>query len=287
MTAEHVSLISIKKITGKRPPGLNRRRHLMTLLTGFLFLALLSADIIAGEAHQAFFAEPTSGRRVTHYEIELPVKLDQRQTFKIPDDCSAVMRAIDSGVTFKGNIIDRRLWQKTESDCRYHGFLNRHPQHVIEDHVSGYDFKNAKIADLPLDPRCAQKGADPSGCNPAATDEFGMLRHFPISSPAGAVPERADCRPCELRNGRFRGYVFVDKQGVRCKIDANATGLRLIAVDFSDINGDRILDVVLRFIPIGPGSTRTLLILPLTRLDASAPFSIPGTAPPEPAGSSE
>ena len=191
-----------------------------------------------------------------------------------------MVRAINSGATYKGNIIDRRLWKKTESDCRYHGFLNRHPQRVIEDHVSGYDFRNAEIADLPLDPRCAQTGAEPTGCNPNATDKFGMLRYFPISTPADSAPQRADCVPCRFRNGRFRGYVLLDGEEVRCRIDANAPGLRLIAADFSDINGDRILDAVLRFIPIGPGGSRAPLILPLTRLDTTSAFGVPGATPP-------
>ena len=277
------ALITIGRMIVNRLPGRMGRPVLTLLLTGIGFL--ISAAAVADEAHRAFFAEPTSGRKVTHYQIELPVKPDQRQTFNIPDDCDQVMLAIDSGVTFGGNIIDRRLWKKTENDCRYNAFLNRHPQRVITDHVSDYDFRNAQIADLPLDPGCAAStaGAEPGVCSPGATDEFGMLRHFPITSPANEIPDRGDCVPCQLRNGRFRGYVFLQQEGVRCKIDANAPGVRLIAVDYADINGDRILDAVLRFVAIGPASHRTPLTLPLTRLDATAPFSVPGrTRPPAP-----
>ena len=276
MTVDHVALISGKLITLQNTAG-HRRCQLTALLTGFLFLLPLSAGGFAGDARQAFFAEPTSGRKVTDYEIELPVTPDDRQTFNIPGECAKVMLAINKGVNFKGNIVDRRLWKKTENDCRYHGFLNRHPQQVVEDHVSSYDFRNAKISDLPMDPRCAKTGTAATGCNPGATDEFGMLRFFPISSPVGTIPEMANCTSCEFTNGRFRGYVVLDGEDIRCGIDANAPGLRLIAVNFSDINGDRTLDAVLRLIPSDPGGNRVPLILPLTRLDTTSAFSVPDT----------
>jgi len=282
MTAEHAPLIGMQKIAVSRPSGMHRRRHLIALPAGFLFLSLLAAGAQADDQQEVFFAEPTSGRRVTHYTIDLPVNSDKRETFNVPEDCNRITRAVDGGASYKGNIIDRHLWRKAESDCRYQGLLDRHSQRIIEDYVSGYDFRNARIDDLPLDLRCAQTGVTPGGCNPNATDEFGMLRYFPISSPMGAGPERADCIPCAFRNGRFRGYVLMEGEEVRCRIDANAPGLRLIAVDFADINGDRILDAVLRFIRIGPGGHRAPLILPLTRLDATSPFSVPGAIRPRP-----
>ena len=278
MTAQNTnSLYPRREQIGETRPAVIRRHLSAATLQGIIFLFVMAGNVAAGEAHEAFFAEPTSGRKVTHYLIDLPVRLDQRETFNIPDDCDKVMRAINGGVTYKGNIIDRRLWKKTESDCRYHGFLNRHPQHVIEDHVSGYDFRNARLVDLPLDQRCAASGphSDPANCNPASVDRFGMLRHFPIATPVDETRDRADCIPCAFRNGRFRGYAFLGQNGVRCKIDANAPGVRLIAVDFADINGDRVLDAVLRFIAIGPGNNRAPLVLPLTRFEDSAPFTVP------------
>jgi len=239
----------------------------------------------AGEAHEAFFAEPMSGRKVTQYSIELPVNREERETFEIPDDCAEVMRAVNGGISYKGNIVDRRLWKKTESDCRYHVFINRHPRSVLEDHVSNYDFRNARLEDLPLDRRCSTSGpqADPAGCDPTSTDSLGMLRSFPIATPGDEVPAAADCIPCKISNGRFRGYVLLGEDGIECRTDSSAAGVRLIAVDYADINGDRILDAVLRFIPIGPGNNRAPLVLPLTRLDTSAPFNVPGPMlPPRP-----
>jgi hypothetical protein len=254
----------------------------------FVLLLTLVGDVATGSDHQAFFAEPTTGRKVTHYEIDLPIKPDRRETFSIPDDCAKVVRTNNRGVTYRENIVDRRLWKKAEADCRYHGFLNRHPQHVMEDHISGYDFRNALITDLPLDRRCAPSGPefDPAACNPSATDQRGMLRHFPIASAPGAASVRATCIPCRLSHGRFRGYVLVDHDGTECRMDANAPGVRLIAVDLADINGDRILDAVLRFVPLGPGTNRAPLILPLTKLKYSAPFTVPGQVPDASSGDS-
>jgi len=260
--------------------GRQRRSWIAPASLSLALLMTFSANTGADSSHQAYFAEPASGRKVTHYEIELPVTRDRRESFTIPDNCTDVMRAISGGASHKGTIIGRRLWKKVEADCRYHGFLNRHPQQVDRDHVSGYDFRNLQIADLPLDRRCAQSTleSDPTGCNPTATDESGMLRHFPIASVAGEVSDRTECIPCRLSHGRFRGYVLIEDDGIRCRMDANAPGVRLIGVDFADINGDRILDAVLRFIAIGPGMNRQPLVLPLTKTDASAPFTVPAPA---------
>lgn len=260
--------------SGQTTPNHLPRRLPVILLMGLLGLFTIAGDVGADDVHTAFFAEPTSGRKVTHYEIELPVRLDERETFHIPDDCGKVLRTVNSGLIYRGNIVDRRLWKKIENDCRYNTFLNLHPQHELEDHVSGYDFRNAWLRDLPLDPRCAGSGqeSDPAGCNLAQPGSFGMLRHFPIATLADDIPALTDCIPCRLNNGRFRGYVLIDGEAVRCQTGASAPGVRLIAVDFADINGDRVLDAVLRFIPIGPTNNRGPLVLPLTRFDDSGPF---------------
>lgn len=238
--------------------------------------ALLGVPGVVGaeDWHEAFFSEPLSGKKVTHYEIELPIERGQRQTFRIPDDCGAAVRAINQGSAFKGSIVDRRFWQKVESDCRYHDFLYSRPQQVITDHVSAYDFMNAHLSDLPIDRRCAESGADPqqSRCNATITNGLGMLRHFPLAAPLSTPPDNIECIRCELRNGLFRGYIFVGEDGIRCGTDVNAPSLRLIAVDHADINGDGFLDAVLRFVPIGPGSSRLPMILPLTRMTADGPF---------------
>ena len=113
---------------------------------------------------------------------------------------------------------------------------------------------------------------DPAPCGFAQPGSFGMLHHFPIATFADDLPDMADCIPCRFKNGRFRGNILIDGEEIRCQTGASAPGVRLIAVDFADINGDRVLDAVLRFIPNGPTNKRGPLILPLTRFDDSGPF---------------
>ena len=267
---------------GRMAHGRIRRSRSGILPCGLLTLCLTTAAAVAGETNQAFFAEPSSGRKVTQYEIELPVRRDERLLFSIPDDCGKLLQRVSIGATYRGGIMDRGLWRKTENDCRFHDFLTRHPQRVLEDHISDYDFRNARIEDLPLDRGCADSSllADPAKCTTTATGEFGTLRFFPIPIRNAHVPAKDTYVPCVLRNGRFRGYIVADQDGIRCTSDANASGVRLIGVDYADINGDRILDAVLRFIPIGPGNNRIPLILPLTRTETSAPFIVPGPTMP-------
>jgi hypothetical protein len=90
-----------------------------------------------------------------------------------------------------------------------------------------------------------------------------------------------DCE-CELTNGIFRGHLFLDEQGMHCTTDPDAPSLRLIAVDFADINGDRFLDAILRFVPLRGRPARMPLILPLTRFEPGTPFSVPELQRPAP-----
>jgi len=260
------------------------KRHLAVALS-FGIPALLATPgmVGAGESHDSFFFEPGSGRRVTHYTIELPLNREQTQAFVIPDDCDSVIQSIDEGATYRGSIIDRHRWKKVEGDCRHHRFLHRLPQRVIEDHVSDYDFMNARLSELPIDPRCANPGQ--AACKPLATDAFGMLRNFPLTQPVTAPPADVDCTECEFKDGLFRGRIFSDEDGISCEAVPYGPSLRLIAVDFADINGDGFLDAVLRFVPVGPGSNRVPLTLPLTRFDDSEPFTVPEMVLPPPPGS--
>jgi hypothetical protein len=253
------------------------------LVYGIAALLIAPAQVVADEGHDAFFAEPSSGRKVTHYSVELAVARDERRSFMIPDDCDAVVRALEEGTAYRGRIIDRRLWHKVEGDCRFHDFLYRHPRQALQDYVSDYDFMNARLSDLPIDRRCARDAADAGGtvCDPMATDASGLLRHFPLaqSLPDGDVGDECEC---ELTDGIFRGHLFVDEQGMRCTTGPDAPSLRLIAVDFADINGDRFLDAVLRFVPLRARPARMPLILPLTRFEPGAPFSVPELQRPAP-----
>lgn len=255
----------------------------IALFYGFAALAIAPVQVAADAGHEAFFAEPMSGRKVTHYTVDLAVGRETRQSFVIPDDCKAVVRALEEGKAYRGRIVDRRLWHKVEGDCRYDGFLHRHPRQALQDYVSDYDFMNARLSDLPIDRRCAAATSDSgeTACDPMATDPSGFLRNFPLAQPLQDGAGGDECE-CELTNGVFRGHLFVDAQGVRCTTDPDAPSLRLIAVDFADINGDRVLDAVLRFVPLRAGPARVPLILPLTRFEPDAPFSVPELQRPAP-----
>lgn len=253
-------------------------------------LPLLAVPTLSARAQpldwhgEVFFAEPVSGRKVTEYVIDLPVARGQAKTFRIPDECATVMQLVDTGSFYRGSILERHIWQKAESDCRYHRFLNRHPLGEMEDHVTGYDFMNARISDLPIDRRCAHDGpADPElNCSPGDTDAFGLLRHFPVAEPVEADTVEHTGDECRLQNGVFRGRLYVDRHAIHCEADPDIPSLRLIAVDFADVNGDHVLDAVLRFIPIGAGAIRAPLTLPVTRFSDDGPFTVPTMEPPAP-----
>jgi len=247
---------------------------IVRLLCGGLLSLMLPAKAMEMQP-EIYFVEPGSGRKVAAYGVDLPVAADRKEHFAVPDDCAEIEARFDRGEIYTGRIIDRRIWRKVENDCRYFGFLHRHPMQDITDHVSGYDFRNADLADLPIDLRCTAAGSAAGPCDPTATDAFGMLRHFPLAEPVPAGETGAVDTPCTLRDGLFHGRLFVGPGGIACEGAPARPTLRLIAIDFADINGDRVLDAVLRFVPIGPGAHRGPLILPLTRFSADERFSVP------------
>lgn len=236
---------------------------------------------------EAYFAEPVTGRRVTGYSIELPLSDDRRQRFAVPGDCGELVRLIDQQLSYKGSIIDRRMWRKVDEDCWFHAFLHRHPTRDIIDFVSHYDFMNADLDDLPIDHACANPD-DPGACRPGLTNARGVLRHFPLGESANGAQTSEQgsdtTAECMLRDGLFFGRMLVEADGIRCNPSTEPPSLRLIAVDYADIDGDGYLDAVLRFVPIGRGAARAPLILPLTRHAVDAPFEVvePGTRPPLP-----
>jgi hypothetical protein len=263
----------------------NRLASLVVVcLAGAISLSITSAAGAPNPGVGCFFAEPLTGRRVTSYEVELATGREQRSSFNVPRDCEALIQAADGGSTYTGSVVDRRLWHKVESDCRYHAFLNRHPLEDMQDYVSDYDFMNANLSDLPIDRGCAHDGSGnrPDDCNPASTDPFGLLRTFPIAEPPHHTTDVHEQTDCALEDGLFRGHLYVDAEGVHCNPGVGAPSLRLVAVDFADVNGDQVLDAVLRFIPIGRGGSRVPLTLPVTRFSESEPFSTPVFEAPPP-----
>jgi hypothetical protein len=251
-------------------PGVARLANALLCL---LFPVLCTAGLSGAAAgqdrrHEVYFAEPVTGRKVSGYEVDLSLTDDGVRRFAIPGDCGELTRIIEHGGAYRGTIVNRRLWQKVESDCRYHAFLHRHPRDGLTDYVTSYDFMNARISDLPLARHCAIAAE----CQPQPPDGLGLLRQFPLAEPGdGPVSNE---RECVLEDGLFRGRLFMTPEGVRCSADPGRPSLRLVAVDYADVNGDRVLDAVLRFVPVGIGAMRLPISLPVTRFGPEEAFVV-------------
>jgi hypothetical protein len=92
-----------------------------------------------------------------------------------------------------------------------------------------------------------------------------------------------DTATCRINRGVFRGHVLVDDAGLRCRFDRRAPGIRVMSVDYADVNGDGWLDAVLRFVPVGPGTSRRPVVVAYTRKGADMPLGL-ATDDPKPTG---
>lgn len=235
-------------------------------------LVLTGMACIAAASHiDLFFAEPYTGEKVRGYRVTLPVTAGELGTFEIPADCEQAMAAFAGGAMRWGTQIEKRVWGKVSGDCEYYAFMHRYPPAAGNDFVSGYDFKNAALADLITANDC-RNPAD-AGCEAGGDSTPGVLDLLPLEN-APADAERFAAADCYIRDGRFRGRMLMAEGQLRCLRDRRSPGFRVIAVDFSDINGDGYLDAVLRLVPLGPGMSRMPMTLAFTRKAAEAPFSI-------------
>ena len=248
--------------------------------TPILILLLIVCPIAAysGGKLEPFFAEPFTGKQVKSYEVELVLTRHEKATFTIPQQCGKLTSALLTGAGHWGSRIERRLWLKVDDDCRYYDFLNQSKTPAQHDAVSNYDFFNAKISDLPLNPECDPTLflINPMSCPPTipGTPDFSRL----MSAPAGfhsPTEHSGHDHECRFRNGIFRGYIFNDGFTVRCIEDKRTPGFRILSVDFTDVNGDGYQDAVLRLVSIGPGISPVPTILPLTRTADTQKFYIP------------
>ena len=222
-------------------------------------ILLLAAGLGAtawGSHSEIFFAAPYSGQKVTGYEVSLPVSRAEKRAFEIPDQCEVARAALAEGASRWCSRLEKRIWQKVASDCDYYAFIHRHVPTDIRDAISGYDFRNAAIADLLVSFVCG--GEDGCTLGPQPVPDIAPLLSF--AEPADDVA-RYDAETCRLEHGSFRGFVVADENGLRCVADPLAPGIRVLSVDYADVNGDAWLDAVLRVVPIGPGANRRPLLL--------------------------
>lgn len=248
------------------------------LLPALAVLMVLASDSISANHVRLSFSEPQTGHKVTEYHANLPISRSERQDFSVPGQCDQVLNHWQRGAQQWGNRVDRSLWWKVRRDCDYVKFLHNapHPQAPQHDFVSGYDFMNANLRDLPSARRCAEN-ADAKGSPECASLQPGIpdFTNFLPTIRRDAPVAKLDVAPCRLNNGIFRGQVVQDANGIHCEPDPEAPGFRVIAADYADVNGDGYLDVVLRLIPLGRGLRPAPIILPLTRLSADEGFSVP------------
>ncbi|MGD2119232.1 MAG: hypothetical protein PVG66_12790 [Chromatiales bacterium] len=223
-----------------------------------------------------WFAKPFSGQKVRSYDVELAVSREDRKFFTIPKDCDAALEAATYGATSWGGQIDRNLWYKVVNDCKYFNLLHQNMVPPDKDFVSNYDFYNAELKDLPFAPDCGTIGIDSasSDCPPIPSGILNLSSFFPfLKMQVADVVGEID--PCKFTNGMFRGRLIKTPEGITCQSDRKAPGLRLVSVDYADLNGDGYQDVLLRIMPLGRGISHMPILLPLTRLEDGVPFSVP------------
>ena len=228
-----------------------------------LGLLLLASAVGAGPV---YFLAPQTGAKVAAYRVDLPIARGKRQAFDIPLQCAEALDHAGRNADQWGSQVERNLWWKVENDCNYNLMVHRHERPPEHDLVSGYDFLNADLQDLPLGLDCTSKGC-------RVVDD-GLSPILPWVG-EGAAPRAMDRASCRIENGSFRGQVARQGEGIVCARDSRGPGLRILSVDFSDVNGDGYQDALLRLAPLGPRMGRTLMVLALTRREGEVRFTIP------------
>lgn len=242
-----------------------------------LFTAILMLGLPVKADHEPFiFAMPFSGDKGNHYDIQLGFANNEVRKFHIPDDCGNIMNMVNFGAANPINLIDRKLWFKSINDCRYVMMLRLNPGSEPENNfVSDYDYFNARLADLPFSSDC--KPVDEptffDQCDKGQDGKPRIRSYFPFLE---VLPndKNIETEECRFTDGVFRGRLVRTELGARCQKDKRAKGLRLISVDYTDLNNDTYMDVVLRIMPLGRGVSRFPILLPLTRFNPNTPFSI-------------
>jgi len=241
----------------------------------FTILLMLSFSLQA-ERDRFIFAMPFSGDKGSHYDIQLGYANDEIKKFHIPDDCSNIINMVNFGTANPINLIDRKLWFKAINDCRYVMMLGMNENSQPEnDFVSHYDYFNARLADLPFSSQCKATDEEifQKQCGEVQDGKPTIRSYFPFLE---VLPndKDVDTQECRFTNGLFRGRLVRTDEGIRCQKDRRTKGLRLISVDYTDLNNDSYMDVVLRIMPLGRGVSRFPILLPLTRFNPDTTFSL-------------
>lgn len=231
-----------------------------------------------------FFAQPESGVRVDQYEIKLSFPDRQSRRYLVPDDCGILLNEANFGARRPDNILGKNLWFKAINDCRYVMMMPAELRAVEIDHVSDYDFHNARLVDLPFASQC--RASDEKDfiqqCRNEQPDKLSLRAFFPFLEVEPQAASDQLTEECRFHAGAFRGRLILTAEGIRCQKDSRAHGLRLLSVDYGDLNADGVQDAVLRIVPLGRGVSRMPIMLPLTRKAANVPFSIPTGLPMDP-----
>jgi len=261
----------------KKDKNVMKRYNFLTMPAKFMMATLLFWCLpLQAEKDRFTFALPFSGDKGSQYDVELGFANNETRKFRIPDDCSNIMNMVNYGSGNPVNLIDRKLWFKSINDCRYVMMLHMNEQsHPENNFVDDYDYFNARLVDLPFSAEC--KGTDEEiflqQCEQGKDGKPTIRSYFPflevLSNDANIETEE-----CRFTNGLFRGRLVRTEQGIRCQMDRRAKGLRLISVDYTDLNNDNFMDVVLRIIPLGRGTSRFPIVLPLSRFAPDTQFSI-------------
>lgn len=244
-----------------------------TILSLCMVLVLLAGRLMADHGY-AYFAAPNSGARVTDYKVSLPMRRGEKVEFNIPMDCGKIQEFFDAGASRWGRRYEQLMWVKVHGDCHYYQFLHRSKLPVQKDYVSTYDFANADLDVLLANEGCApgQINLEKRGCVPVSEVGPDITKFIVFSShPETGVYESCEC---QLENGVFKGRYIQNEHGRQCIVDNLSPGLRLMSVDFTDVNVDGVMDAVLRFMPLGYGSKRLPMVFVLTRYAADGPFSL-------------
>jgi hypothetical protein len=224
------------------------------------------------------FAEPLTGRPVEQYRVSLPMDAGAALELTIPDDCAQVRKHLEAGRADRSRVVSRRLWSKTESDCRYFSLLNRHQAPDLVDHLRGYDFYRLGLRDLPVDIVCDDRPG--SLCTRADPAPAGSRPLFPVFDEKPAIrTDRPQERCCSLRAGLLRARIGVYEGQLFC-VPGQGNRIRMLGVDFGDIDGDGIRDAVLRMSFVLAGERRRVVRIPVTRLEADGPLVLVGAGSP-------